>query len=88
MNRIEKAKAARATCDAMAPPFSPDDLKTIRASFDFSQAQFARLLRVEKSWVTKREQGVNRMTASDTALYQAILHMRGHKCLVDWMGES
>lgn len=84
---MKKTLIARKTADSLSPPFSPDDLKTIRASFGFSQGEFARLLRVEKSWVTKREQGVNRMTASDTALYQALLHMRKHKCLHHWLGD-
>lgn len=84
---MRKADIAREKAEALEPPFSADDLKTIRASFCMSQGDFARLLRVEKSWLTKREQGVNRMTASDTALYRALLHMRKYRCLHHWLGD-
>jgi DNA-binding transcriptional regulator YiaG len=72
--------------ESLSPPFSSDDLKLIRKSFDLSQADFARLLRVPKTWVQKREQGVTDMSASDIALYQVVLHMRSTKTLHTWLG--
>lgn len=80
------AKIAIKKAEALTPPFSPDDLKAIRASFGMSQSQFARLLRVEKSWLYKREQGATDMSRSDTAYLQLILHLRAGKSMMDWVG--
>jgi len=67
---------------------NPAQLRLARENFGLSQSQFARLLRVPKSWVVKREQGRYRASASDVALYQAVQHMRTHGVLMEWVSES
>lgn len=78
----------RAQADALQPPYSPADLLLIRRSFGMSQGEFAKLLRVEKSWVFKREQGATGMSASDTALVQAVLYMRKYRVILDWISDE
>lgn len=72
--------------EALRPPYSPADMLLIRQSFGMSQSEFAKLLRVEKSWVFKREQGATGMSASDTALVQAVLYMRRERVIMGWIG--
>ena len=85
MNKTQKAIAE---ASKLKPPYSPDDLKQIRASFDLNQPDFARFLRVPLSSLRKWEQGSREIDSSTTSLYQAVLYMRKYGVILEWMMSS
>ena len=69
---------------------TPADLTAIRKSFGFTPAQFARLLRIDRSTWHNWEKGRTAPPDAAVSLIQAISHMRNPKygqCLMDWIAD-
>lgn len=82
-------KALRTQVDALAPPFSPDQLEMIRDSFGLNIAEFARLLRIDRSTWHNWEKGRTAMPAIAHTAVAMLLLMRKHNkslALMDWIG--
>lgn len=78
----------RAQADAMSPPYSPEDLRVIRESFGMRPAEFARLLRIDRSTWHKWEQGQTAPAVAHSAIAMLLLmrrHNKGSLILMEWI---
>lgn len=64
---------------------TPADLKAIRESFGFSQAHFARLLRVDRATWHQWESGRHSPPAIAITAIQMLLFLRERGMVLDWM---
>jgi DNA-binding transcriptional regulator YiaG len=91
MTASNETEALIKQAEALEPPFSTDDLKLIRKSFDASQAEFSNILGVPASSLKKWEQGGRGLDASTTSLYLMLIHIRKKQyfpCVLDWIGQG
>jgi len=80
--------AQRAQADAMSTPYSPEDLRVIRESFGMRPAEFARLLRIDRSTWHKWEQGQTAPAIAHSAIAMLLLmrrHNRSSLILMEWV---